>query len=201
MTTTAATVDWAAATGKRDLQRTTEENHVAVVVLRFEPAQAVVRVPQWLMELHPSGCELARQGVGIGRVDERVPPRPGVARVIGDGMHGCVDHLHHNANLISLQDREEGLVVRRTERHLEAEPVDIEGRSLSQVAHDEERRDRTEDCLSDNCAHRLLRALRPPQRSGKAAARMRRSDSATDLPCAAGFSRLFTPCAALRAKA
>jgi hypothetical protein len=91
--------------------RSSEANHVAVVVYHFEGAQAVLGVCQGPVHRNGSADVLLVQRVGVGGVDVSVPARPFVAGMIRLGMNLRGNRLEAHHNAVPADERPEILAV------------------------------------------------------------------------------------------
>lgn len=91
------------------LERAAETEHVAVVVLDLESAQAVVGVGEFAVHGDVSGDVFAIQRVGIGGVDVGIPARAGVAGMIGLRVNFGCDVFEHEHDAVAPHDAPEVL--------------------------------------------------------------------------------------------
>ena len=89
------------------LPRSSEANHVTVVVDHFEGAQAVLGVGQGLVHRNGAADVLLVQRVGVGGVDVGVPARPFVARMIRLRMNLGGNRLEADHHAVPPDERPE----------------------------------------------------------------------------------------------
>ncbi len=122
----------------RRLPRSTEEQDIAVGVANFEAAQAVVGI----FERDAEGCSITGkfggEGIGVGGIDEGIPPHVGMAFGVRQRGH-IFFGLDEDLRSVAADDGGKRVSIRLLPSRLKAKLVAVKSDGLLDIGDDEER--------------------------------------------------------------